>query len=189
MPVDGQDAVTDLHAGQLGRTARDELADFSRHRGVPELEAQAGHQRARLGERATVAGDLERQAAAAAGSFVRLHLECDRGVVHQAVEDGEHRAFARRDGLPAYAHDRVARQQPGAGRNGVGRHVADDRLQGRRTHHEQDPVRDRRKQEVGEGPRQQHQDPTPDGLAVVGLAHQCGVDWTFALVEEFYVTP
>ena len=50
----------------------------------------------------------------AARAFLAAHAQFDRRAVHQAIEDREHGAFARRHGLAADRHDRVAGLQPGA---------------------------------------------------------------------------
>ena len=182
--------VADLQPGPLRRAVRHDLADFGRHRWIPEVETQARQQRARLGQGAPFAAvDLQRHRPGTALPAVGLHFEFDRGAVHQALEDREHGAFTRGHRPSADACDRVTRQQAGAGGHGVGRHVTDDRLQGRRADDEQDPVGQRGKQEIGERPGQQHQDARPDRLAVVGLARHVGRDRSFTLVEEFDVTP
>ena len=186
---DGHDAITDLQAHLLRRAPRHDLADLGRDGRVPEIEAESRHQRAGLGECPTVAFDHELRLARACGALSSLQFEFDRGVVHQAIENREHGAFARGDRLAGHADDGVALLQPGAGRDRIGSHVPDDWLQRRRADDQQDPVGDRGKQEIGERTGQQHQDPAPDRLAVVGLAYQCRVDRTFPLVEEFDVTP
>ena len=52
----------------------------------------------------------------------------------------------------------------------------------------QHPVRGCGKQEICEGPGEQHEDALPDGLAVVGRGQVGSGDRTFTLVEKLYVT-
>ena len=136
-------------------------------RRIPEFESEPRQQRAGLGERHGAAFDPQRARRGCARPARALRARCVPPSIRRSriasitASRPRGRSVADRD-------DFVARDQARAGGNGVRRHFAEHGLQRRHPGDEQHPVGDDREQEVGERPREQHQDSLPDRLAVVG---------------------
>ena len=185
LALDSDDAVAGPETRPRRRAVGDDRSYDRRHGRVPEVEAETRQQRAWLGEAARAARDAERRLAGRA--IPASQVDLDRPLLHQLIEDRQHRGLARRSLATTDRHDFVPRREPGARRDGILGHLADHRLQCGNSHREEHPVGAHRKEKVGCGPGEEHQHPTPDGLAVVRLRQMLGRDGALALVEQLHV--
>ena len=91
-------------------------------------------------------------------------------------------------GLPPTATIWSSYLQPGARRDRIRGHLADDRLQRRHADDEQHPVQQHGEQEIERRPGEQHRDALPHRLAIERLRRASSRrDGAFALVEQLHV--